>query len=162
MAATYEPIASTTLGASAADITFTSIPGGWTDIALVITGDTTGASWVGLVCQVNGDTGSNYSETYLYGDGSAAGSGRASSAAYMNLGAISATNPSPNTFQFMSYSNTNVFKTVLAASGITDGWVKRAVGLWRSTSAITSIKVYHPTDSLASGTVAAIYGIKAA
>ena len=38
MPATYEPIASTTLGASAAAIEFTSIPGTYTDLVVVLQG----------------------------------------------------------------------------------------------------------------------------
>jgi hypothetical protein len=35
MAITYEPIATTTLGSAAADVTFTSISGTYTDLVLV-------------------------------------------------------------------------------------------------------------------------------
>ena len=164
MPITYEPIATTTLGSATASITFSTISGAYTDLALVLNGKTTGSGWVGLVIQLNSDTGSNYSTTYLYGDGSNAGSCRESNQSYSNSGAISESNPTPNIFHFQNYSNTTTYKTWLCRASLTQsgGWVKAAVGLWRSTSAITSIKVYHPTDSLASGTMATLYGIKSA
>ena len=63
----------------------------------------------------------------------------------------------------MSYANTNVFKTVLFESGLAGTEVLRGVGLWRSTDAITSVKV--ACDSTAQfkiGSTFALYGIKAA
>lgn len=159
---TYTPIATNTLSSNTAGITFSNLPQGYTDLALIVNGTTAGSGWVGLQIQVNGDTGSNYSTTYLYGDGSSAGSGRESNATSSNSGAISNSKISPNIFQFQNYSNTTTYKTWLCRGNPVDGWVKAAVGLWRNTSAINSIKVFHTSDSLASGTIITIYGIKAA
>jgi len=164
MTATYEPIATTTLGSTTANITFSTIPGTYTDLVLITNLKSTGSGWVGLCIQVNGDTGSNYSDTYIYGDGSAAGSIRDSNAAFTNSGALSNSNFHGSIFQFMNYANTTTYKTWLCRSGIgTEGWLKASVNLWRSTSAITSIKVYHSGgDNLASGSTATLYGIAAA
>jgi hypothetical protein len=159
---TLTPIATNTLASTTSNITFSNLPQGYTDLVVIADGKTTGTGWVGLVIQLNADTGSNYSTTYLYGDGSSAGSGRESNVAYSNSGAISNSKQSPNIFHFLNYSNTSTYKTFLTRASLTDGWVKAAVGLWRSTAAITSIKIYHPTDSLASGTIITIYGVKAA
>ena len=63
---------------------------------------------------------------------------------------------------FQSYSNTNVFKTVLIESALPSAEILRAVAVWRSTDAITSIKV--ACDSTAQfkiGSTFAVFGIKA-
>jgi hypothetical protein len=74
---TYEAIATQTLGSAAASVTFSSIPGTYTDLVVVIAGTlTTGSDNVSF--QLNGDSGANYSVTVLTGDGSTASSGRAS------------------------------------------------------------------------------------
>ena len=169
MAVTYEPIASTTLTTTAADITFSSIPGTYTDLVLILSGTASSATTGvrNLFMQMNGDTGSNYSVTLLYGDGSSAASVRTTSQTQMlwsDIPRASATGikPGVSTAQIMSYANTNVFKTVLATTGA-DIYVERTVGLWRSTSAITSIKFYPgASDTFASGTMASLFGVKAA
>ena len=64
--------------------------------------------------------------------------------------------------QVQSYANTNVFKTMLTSMAAA-GQVVRAVSLWRSTSAITTVTLLpNSTNKHASGTVASLYGIKAA
>lgn len=172
MPATYEPIASTTLGSAAADITFSSIPGTYTDLIVICQGSSTtnNSGARNLFMQVGAssiDTTTTYSNTILYGDGAGAFSYRESSVARVFIGdhlpAALSTNIKPGAYitHIMSYANTNVYKTILSASG-GHVIVDRIVGLWRSTSAITTIKVYPNADNLASGFTASLYGIKAA
>jgi hypothetical protein len=167
MAATYEPIASTTLGTAAASVTLGSggtIPQTYTDLVLIYrpipaTGDDRS-----IITQVNGDTGSNYSETELYGTGSSAGSQRlASETRILTSRAIGFLGTYMGVTHFMSYANTNVYKTVLHAGANSGSGVTRTVGLWRSTSAITSITLTSGSpNSFASGSTFSLYGIKAA
>ena len=161
MASTYEPIASTTLGTAGADITLTSIPGTYTDLVLVLSGTLT-ANDKAIRCQLNADTGSNYSHTNVLGFSGGAVSQRNSSAAFWNISNNFVTSQSTLVAHFMSYADTNVYKTVLSAEAAGASVVTRVVGLWRSTAAITSIKVYPSTNSFAAGTTASLYGIKAA
>ena len=59
MPATYEPIASTTLGSAAATISFSSIPGTFTDLVVVLfTGTTHGDNEV-MQLTFKSDTASN-------------------------------------------------------------------------------------------------------
>ena len=169
MAATYEPIASTTLGASAAAIEFTSIPGTYTDLVVVLQGATAtaGTGTSQLYVRFNGDTGSNYSSTEVSGNGTTAGSSRGSNQNIMlNIAWPNAGNttirPGIAVLNVMSYANTNVYKTMLTA--IMGGtFVSRDVSLWRSTSAITTVRLFfNSTNQHDSGTVASLYGIKAA
>jgi len=168
MPATYEPIATTTLTATQANIEFTSIPGTYTDLILVLSHRvaTTGYS---SYMQFNGDTGANYSCTILYGNGSSAGSFRYStvSAAYLEWYGYppSATDTfGTQIIHIMSYANTNVYKTYIARPGNAAAGTDAIVAMWRSTSAITSLK-YIPSASAGNfqiGTTATLYGIKAA
>jgi len=75
MAITYEPIATTTLGSATASVTFSSL-GSYTDIVLVCSVQSASSGDARINIRFNGDTASNYSGTFMYGDGSAAGSGR--------------------------------------------------------------------------------------
>ena len=64
MAATYEPIATTTLGSAASSITFNSIPATYTDLRVVLVGTTTATANCWLT--FNSDGATNYSDTFLY------------------------------------------------------------------------------------------------
>ena len=169
MAITYEPIATTTLSTAAADVTFTSISGTYTDLVLVVTAQQV-TSGEDLVLQFNSDTASNYSRTYLCGDGSTAHSGRSTSATNIILD-HHATPPTTTSFgvatiNIQNYSNTTTYKTTISRANSLDasyaGTVAN-VGLWRSTSAITAVKIFCTNSSnLKTGTVATLYGIKSA
>jgi hypothetical protein len=163
MAITYEPIATTTLGTATATVTFSSISGSYTDLVLIIGGSNV-SSDQGISSQVgNGsvDTGSNYSTTYILGDGANPASGRTTNATSMLVGRMDA-NPSTSIIHYMNYSNTTTYKTVLGRGN--DGtYVIQHVGLWRSTAAINTIAVANLNSvNFASGTVLTLYGIKAA
>ena len=156
---TYTPIATTTLGSSASDITFSSISGTYTDLILVFNGTASGAA--NLKVQLNSDTGTNYSYTALYGTGSAAGSNRESSITSARAGYIT-TAQTGTILQFQNYSNSTTYKTVLMRDFPSGGDVEAAVSLWRNTAAITSIKFFPSSGTLATGSIATLYGISAA
>ena len=167
--ATYFPIATTTLGSDTVNIDFTSISGAYTDLVLVTNHFMTASSTVGM--RFNSDTGSNYSTTALRGNGSTASSGRESSAtAIQNTLDDIARNPNVanavTIWNIQSYSNTTTYKTVILrhnnATSDAAG-VGANVGLWRSTSAITSIRLLatSSTQSFKSGSTFTLYGIKA-
>jgi hypothetical protein len=161
MPATYEPIASISPSA-AAQVEFTSIPGTHTDLVIVYA-LTHSAGNLDMLMQFNGDTATNYSLTVLTGNGSAAASARFStrSSIIIDYNAYPGTSAQAiNTIQIMSYANTNVYKTSLNAAARAGTGVDRVVGLWRSTSAITSVLLTAGAGTI-TGT-AALYGIKAA
>jgi hypothetical protein len=164
MTVTYEKIATTTLGTAAGSTTFTSISGSYTDLVLVmnLTGVSTGGYAAGV--QFNSDTGSNYSTTNLYGTGSSVASTRTSGAniAYIYGTDVGIANAiSTNITNFQNYSNTTTYKTFLTRSGQAGSGTMANVGLWRSTSAITSIKIEIFTGTFSIGSMFTLYGIKA-
>lgn len=159
MATTYEPIATTTVGTATDTVTFSSISGSYTDLIIVFNGTAAASTTAGL--RFNSDTGSNYSHTYILGDGSTAFSSRGSNTTFMNQFY-------PNTtigtviFNIQNYSNTTTYKTVLTRVSNTGNYAGALVGLWRSTSAITSVTLFGNGTNFATGSTFTLYGIKAA
>lgn len=160
MPATYEPIATQTLGSAAASVTFSSITGTYTDLILVVNGGAAGVTDLGI--RFNSDTGSNYSITYIRGTGTTATSGRSSNATVMRVGNIYTAFDTTAIIHIMNYSNTTTNKTVLTRIGQASGYVVGSVGLWRSTSAISTVLVNGDGTNLSSGSTFTLYGIKAA
>ena len=164
--ATYDLIASQTLGSAAASITFSSIAASWTDLRVVLTGTTASQSFPFL--RFNADTANNYSGTYLDGNGSAASSLRDSNISGIYIaganGDFVSTQVSTAQIDIFSYAG-STFKTALSAySGDKNGsgYVVRTVGLWRSTAAITSVVLFDNGVNWSIGTTATLYGIRAA
>ena len=168
MPATYEPIATQTLGSASASITFSSIPSTYTDLVIVI--GSLGMNSAGSAGRMrfNGDTGSNYSNTTIWGNGTAAGSNRESSVTSMRIYGVQ-TGPAANLnndnviLQIQNYSNTTTYKTALIRDNLTTE-TAAIVGLWRSTAAINSINIisYNLSDLFNAGSTFTLYGIKAA
>jgi hypothetical protein len=165
--ATYEPIATTTLGTAASEIAFSSIPSTYTDLRVVWTARVASTDFP--ILRINSDTGTNYSNTILYGNGTSAASTRASSTATLYLGADIGIPTATNTFclitiDFFNYagSTNKTFLSVYSNDRNGSGEVNRAVGLWRSTSAINALSLRTTGVNLAVGSTATLYGIKAA
>lgn len=165
MPATYDPITTQTLGSSAATVTFSSIPQTYTDLVLVL--NATSSSAANSYVRLNSDSGTNYSWTALYGDGSTAGSDRASNTANGVLmdyyGYPTTTNPNATIMQFMNYSNTTTFKTVLSRANQASSGADVIISMWRSTSAITSLTLrFTGSQTWSTGSTFSLYGIKSA
>ncbi len=163
MAITYEPIATTTLGSSAVDITFSSISSAYTDIVLIFEGVRDSGGDLDLGFRFNSDTGSNYSDTEIRYTGTSVNSYRNSNQTFTRVGVLTTS----RTFliaNIMDYSNTTTYKTVVSTvrSQNTEYGSTAKVSLWRSTSAISSITIYSGAGNIASGAKATIYGIKEA
>jgi hypothetical protein len=155
---TYVAIAEQTLGTAAASVTFSSISGAYTDLVLVVTGTMTGGP-DSVVLQFNGDTGSNYSATILSGNGSSASSLRVST----NNGGLIESAQSNSIIHIMNYANSTTYKTILGRGNATASLIRQSVGLWRNTSAITSILVKQDSSgNFLTGSTFSLYGIAAA
>jgi len=163
-APTYTPIATQTLGSATATITFSSIPQTYTDLIVVASVQSGGASQMNLT--FNGDTGNNYSKTALYGNGSSALSLRGTNNPAITVAFTdSSPNYSPSIIQIMNYANTTTYKSVLIRTSYS-GEVDAAVGLWRGNTgsaaqAITSITLANGSNYSSSSTFT-LYGIASA
>lgn len=165
MASTYEPIATTTLGSDTATVTFSSISGSYTDLVLIENGKVSAGGGSYSRLRFNSDTGSNYSSTFIYGNGTAAGSDRYSNFTFMSINYVAAIETNfnhNNIINIQNYSNSTTYKTVLARANNAATATDSTVGLWRSTSAITSIDYYLNSGSWATGSTFTLYGIKSA
>ena len=162
MPATYEPIATTTLGSAAANISFTSISASYTDIRVVLVGSHESTATT-LRMQVNSDTGTNYSYTELIGSGAVATSSKGTSSTRINCGNANFNNTQPSfiTVDWFSYAGSTNKTCLITANQDRNGSgsVIITVGLWRSTSAIDTINIFPATGNFATGTTATLYGI---
>jgi hypothetical protein len=165
---TYQAIATQTVsGVLTTQMTFNSISGSYTDLVLIANG-MNGVATQNLEMRINNDSGSNYSRTAMWGTGTAAFSGRTTSATQVRLdvyGYWNTTTPATTIVNFLNYSNTTTYKTFLARANSATTGVDAGVGLWRSTAAITRVDLY-PTvasgDYFAAGSTFTLYGIAAA
>jgi hypothetical protein len=164
---TYEPLATTTLGSSAATINFTSISGSYTDLVIVISGVSSSSN--NIFGRFNSDSGSNYSVTRLSGSGSSVLTDRSTNQTYLTLSnygwPTTTSGEHIATIQIMNYSNANTFKTVINRSNRANAGLDAIINLWRSTSAITSVSLstngFSGATNWSSGTTATLYGILA-
>ena len=163
---TYTQIASTTLSSASSLVTFSSIPGTYTDLVLVgsIQCDNTS-----FYIRCNSDTTNKYSATLLSGDGSAASSERFSQTDLGGNGIYTKGNtfPSSSSFgigiwNFLNYSNTTTYKTILSRVGSAGLSTRAIVNLYASTSAITQLDIRPFSGTMAAGTTFNLYGIAAA
>ena len=160
MTSTYEMIATNTLGSASATVTFSSISGSYTDLRLIVVGGFAGGL-DDLLVRVNSDSGTNYSRTFLYGDGSSAVSGRASNANGFYVAGLNG-GQSVSKWDFMNYSNTTTNKTVLVRSDAANWATFATVALWRSTAAINAMSIANASaGNFNAGTTFTLYGIKA-
>jgi hypothetical protein len=164
MAATYTPIASTTLGADASSVIFSSIPSTYTDLVLIaFVRSTRAATGDTFRIRFNSDTASNYSTTFVYGDGPAAGSSRLTSQTgvynRINAASVASGTFSPTIIHIMNYSNSTTYKTTISRANSTSEEISLNASLWRNTSAITSITALVDNGNLLSGSTLNLYGI---
>lgn len=172
MPATYEAIATTTLSTTSDSIIFSSISSSYTDLKLIVVGrfDDLGTART-LDLQFNSDTATNYSNTRLNSDGTSAVSNRTTDYTYAFVGALPSQGATTGALGFvdidiMRYAG-STYKTILSSSSNDrngSGIVDRFTALWRSTSAINSIKIYTSAGAynFLAGTKATLYGIKGA
>ena len=156
---TYESIATQTLGSTTASVTFSSIPGTYTDLVIVcgslkyVTGDDDG------FVRFNGDTATNYSWTQLNGNGTGATSNKGTSTSGIrSINGMNTTGESTTIINIQNYSNSTTYKTTLSRHST--AFAGSFAGLWRNTAAITSATLTHNGSGFAANSTFALYGVK--
>lgn len=175
MANTYQAIASQVLSSSASSITFSSIPGTYTDLVLKASVRSAYASRSSnpLIITFNGLTTTIYSDTDLYANGLTASSARESAqtsfSASSNYAAFDAGTSATSTFSPVelyipnytaSANKPNLITWNTENNSSTAFGLGMSAGLFSSTSAITSITLadfYSP--GFATGSRFDLYGI---
>jgi hypothetical protein len=166
----YESISTVTVGSGGqAFIEFTSIPATYKHLQIrAITKDSysAAAGWSNAPIYFNGDNaGGNYSSHTISGNGAsptASGSANTSGQSWWNSN-VAMLGWAGEVWDFLDYANTDKFKTFRGLGGADNngspGTIWHTSNAWRSTSAITSIRMN--TDNLfAQYTQFALYGIK--
>jgi hypothetical protein len=164
----YESIQTVTLSSgTSASFEFTSIPATYKHLQIRGIGFASGASpnWYDAYMQFNSDTAANYSYHALEGDGTTASASASANRSNMIVGYFGGVNVSGMVIDILDYANTNKYKTVRALTGLNqNGSNDRGILLvsnsWRSTSAISSIKIFPSSSVATSYTQFALYGIK--
>ena len=164
---TFVALDKKTITTAVASVEFVSVPQGYTDLVLVMNGNTDSATTTKLnVGNGSIDTGSNYSWTVLSGTGSAANSYRESNVTFTQnerYANYDATNNANTIISLQNYSNATTYKTWLSRGNNAAAGVDAIVGLWRNTSAINIIRVSctNAGRTFAVGSTFSLYGIKA-
>jgi len=160
-----EYINSVVLTASAASVTFDNIPDYYEDLKLIICPKVS-ANTTFLIRLNSISTGSLYSDTFLQGNGSSVASTRLSSqnearASYVST-ARSTNDGGIIEIDFLSYSNTSIFKTFLSNSGIASEGVDSIVCLFRSLDSISKIDIIPSVGGsiLSSGSTFTLWGVR--
>ena len=171
MANTYEAIATVEVGSGgAADIEFTSIPGTYTDLLLLcsLRVSRTGNGPESTFAMTFNNSGSNYSDRVLRGNGSTASSASSSSSDIrdMNIPTVEATAStfSNTTIYIPNYASSNgksVSVDNVAENNATASFQTLVAGLWNDSATITSIKFTEPNGSsnFVEHSTATLYGI---
>lgn len=168
------PIQMVSVGAAgAANIEFTSIPSTYTHLQIRVTARTTssGVSNDAIALQFNGETSSVYTLHTLFGNGSSVTAFASTPETQISLDKAAGPVVGSNIFasivcDILDYKSTSKFKTTRSLGGFDNngsGIVHFTSGLWRSTNAVSSIKLYPQQGGIfAQYTSIALYGIKGA
>ena len=152
---TYTLIDSTTLGSSAASVTFSGISAtGKGDLVLV--GNFVCSTANRINGNLNGDTGSNYSGVSMDNDGGSVISDLRTGAYF--YAAAGRTTQANTIIQLMNYASTTQNKTILNRLNATDFTSARA-NRWASNAAVTSIALSTTNGTFNSGSTFHLYQI---
>lgn len=165
---TYDALASTTLGSTSSIVLFSNIPQNYTDLVIVanLKMDLAVAT-EDLDIVFNSNTTASYSYTRMYGTAAAAsGSVRGTSGTAMRIARCTGTSAtsalySQNILQINSYTNTLAYKTIFSRATDSDT-DNTYIGLWQSTSPITSFYFSRSSGNFAAGSSVSVYGIRRA
>jgi len=164
MALTFEPIATTTLGSAATEITFSSIPQTYTDLC-IIAGIKMNGSYL-VYCRVNGGSSAGYGAGVLEFNGSAASATtyNSQSDGWLLGTALASQYPIAMVVDIPSYTNTIVNKTAVSHYGGSSTSAGKA-GIATSvnttnSSTITSLTIRNSAgENFFAGSFATLYGI---
>lgn len=167
---TYTNIATTTVGSGGvASVTFSSIPSTYTDLVLKISFRTTAAVVANIGYITFNADATGYSHKFVQGDGSGTSSGGYTGANSKNVGIISGSSATANTFAnneiyIPNYTSSNYKSYSVDSVGennATTSYAMLLAGLWSNTAAITSIKLEEQNGAtIAQYSTFTLYGIK--
>jgi hypothetical protein len=165
MAATYEPISTTTLVSNQNGVVFSGITSVYTDLLIVVNASTDNAAqmWV----STNSSGGGLFTSVRISGNGSSNGTAIYSGQDEWMLTGGSDVSTQVASFNaiihIFDYSNTNKFKGMLARCGASGTATFAVAGVRRDTSTISTVSIdLTGANTYVSGSTFTLYGIKAA
>ena len=171
----YESIATVLVGSGGAStLTFSNIPQTYKHLQIRminrVVGNSGGNTNSNVLIRFNSDTASNYTRHLLYDQGGIGSAGTANNTSIFASAAPNSTNTSgifgAAVVDILDYANTNKFKTTRALGGYDNNGVagnrlNLESGVWRDTSAITTILIYPDnSETWAQYSHFALYGIR--
>ena len=156
MADALVPLYSTTLASATASVTILGIPGTYRDLRIVVGGSTSASA--ALYIRLNADSGTNYNDVAMFGDGTTAASNSRSNNSSGYVG-ISDTTINTTIADLMDYSATDKHKSWLSRGNVAGSRVESRAGRWANTAAVTSLMIATDTGNFTVGTVISLYGI---
>jgi len=165
------PIAYTSLS-STNSVLFSNIPQNYQDLRLVLfVRDTASTGYLAIYFKEStyGYSTTNYSQTSLSGNGSAASSSRlTNSNRIIPLDVLSGATSGVfgfHTIDILNYANTSTYKTVLtrgAGDANGSGFVELNASLWTKTDGVSQIGIYTTSGGagLAAGSTVTLYGVR--
>lgn len=159
------------LSSTTADVTFSSIPDGYSELQLRIQARSTNAtSTTNVLLQFNGDTAANYDGQSAYGQTTGVGAAADLAATSIVVPEIAAASAPANhagtlLLSIHRYAGTAWLKIVDGTSTLSFGTgagslvTRKVSGRWRSAAAITSIRVLPSAGSFAAGSTVTLYGL---
>ena len=160
MTAKYTVLDSQVLATSAASVTFSSIPGGYKDLVLVVEASTSSSSHIQF--RLNSDSGTNYNLVNMYGNGSSAGSYASSNVSVGYFTTVALPSTGVKTIvnaDFLDYSTTNKHKSVISRAGKSASGTDALANRWASTAAVNSLQVIASAGSFEIGSTFRLLGV---
>ncbi len=163
MATTMKLIAKSVLASNTASVTFSDIPGTYTDLTLLASIRSTHTSLVGVNASFNGTT-TNYSRRLLYANSTSALSYNDT---VRQVASAAGTDFTANTFSNLEIVIPNYAGSTYKSTSVTNmvenngtSWAGEATAfLWSNTAAITSIALSPSSANFATNSSFFLYGI---
>jgi hypothetical protein len=173
MAGTFEAIQTYTVPSATNLVTFSSISSAYTDLFIVFGSWRTSVSTDSVAMYYNNDTGSNYGINGYYANGNGNGSSTgqfgysanttAGTSAWLDSMAGHPSTSGQINIYISRYSDSTINKTAVVRSGNSAQSTESSCHQWYSTAAINRIDFkVQGSDTLSTGTVITLFGIKAA
>lgn len=169
MAATHTLIQTITVGSGgSSSIDFTSIPGTYTDLQLVVSGRSTAAVVAANISMTFNGSATGYTTRNLWGNGAAVQNDNASTTFLYGSVAVSGASATASVFGNSSFyilnyagsTNKSVSMDFVTENNGTTAYNVVVAGLWSNSAAITQITMVLNTGNFAEHSSASLYGIK--
>jgi hypothetical protein len=156
---TYDLIASNVVSSAVASVTFSSIPSTYRDLVIVMN-PLVSTAGNGLLMRFNSDSGGNYQNLIMRGNGSATSAFGYTNqtSVFITFGAVDNVG-TITTASIFDYNQTDKHKSVLARHNSVTSVVEQIGARWANTAAINNISIIGNGVNITAGSSFYLYGI---